>query len=106
MHGRLVASRVLLEHLLGRVDDDLISREASGAKEHRLELLLNVTVLLGELPTKFMNLGARQVLQEVPNSVLGLLILEHPGTLNRGYTGNELVPDDKLGLGAETLEEA
>lgn len=106
VQSRPVPGHELAKHVLGGRNDGLVAGQACRLEHHGLELLLHVAVVVGELPSHLVSLGADEIPEEGLKPIPGMLVLEHPGALDASQTADDLVPHDELRLGVEALEQA
>jgi hypothetical protein len=101
--GGLITGLELVHHIEGRFDNRLVLGETGSTEHHRLELLIQMTVILTEFPSELVRLGAAQLAMEGLEGVLDVLLLEHPCAAERANAGKNLRPDDKFRLALEAV---
>lgn len=79
---RPIAGSKLRKHVLSGSEDFLVACTARSAEHHGFELLLDVSVTVGEHPARGMAFGADEVALEPLERVPDCLVLEDPGALD------------------------
>ena len=100
-----VTSSELLEHVESSGLGLLVTSARRGAKQECLELLLDVTIGVLEFPANLVCFLSDKTALEVTESILCLLVLEDPGIADGANASSDLIPNNKVGLGVEGLEQ-
>src|SRR6266536_1422153 len=105
MNGRLVTCSELRKHIQRGFDSDLVTRHASAAEKHPLELLVDMVIGIPEFPSFLVRQLAHKSSLELLQAVLDALVLKNPCTLDSTKSRNDLIPHDEFIFLAEAFQQ-